>query len=330
MSIFEKITNLIRKSVGNNLENEEDDVRVIRETLDDVANEPDPNPETEEDGKPLGIITRALDTKIKDFQKDNDLRVDGLINPGGETEAALLQKTAEKKTPPLSKKKPDSASATNKDNDFYASLFKRVKEKEELYTPLTQDIIKTKKEEKVINSIMQEDGEVIEGIEEEVLDKTNKKREKQTILKNVDDKEIINFTKEEEGNIPYMYRDTKGNVTIGVGHLIPNLKIAKKLPLYLYKNNEPVRLATDEEITRAYKYINKIDYGQNIPATKFKPSTKNKIPNIGHKKKDINEFLRKDLIEKVDGLRENWPEFDQAPSGLKKAMLDIAFNTGSM
>ena len=41
-----------------------------------------------------GIIDRALDTGIKDFQSDHELRVDGWMRPGGPTEGALRTRLA--------------------------------------------------------------------------------------------------------------------------------------------------------------------------------------------------------------------------------------------
>ena len=96
LSGLKDLTQLIGGAVGNNLDNKEDDVRTIRGALDDIGfASPKAKEEREGDGKPLGIITRDLDDTIKDFQRDNDLRVDGLIFPGGETETALVQKKKE-------------------------------------------------------------------------------------------------------------------------------------------------------------------------------------------------------------------------------------------
>ncbi len=46
----------------------EEDVRIVREKLKEADDQDDFDLEREEDGKPLGLITRALDTQIKDFQ----------------------------------------------------------------------------------------------------------------------------------------------------------------------------------------------------------------------------------------------------------------------
>ena len=76
---------LIAESVGNNMTNHDEDVlrvknKLARLDLFDNKTEPEPH----------GIITRKMDEGIKTFQKENGLRVDGILHPGGETESALL------------------------------------------------------------------------------------------------------------------------------------------------------------------------------------------------------------------------------------------------
>ena len=45
----------------------------------------------EKDEEKNDVITRELDNGIRAFQKDKDLRVDGILKPGGETERAVFQ-----------------------------------------------------------------------------------------------------------------------------------------------------------------------------------------------------------------------------------------------
>lgn len=86
---------LISKAVGNNLENQEQDVRIIRTTFKDLSITDNKDYEIEENGEPLGIFTRPLHNKIREYQHDNKLYVDGLIKPGGETEISLIKKKTE-------------------------------------------------------------------------------------------------------------------------------------------------------------------------------------------------------------------------------------------
>ena len=69
--------------------------------------------------------------------------------------------------------------------------------------------------------------------------------EKQTLRKKLD---------EYEGNISHMYLDSKGYVTVGVGHLLRTLQDAQKLP---FMNNKNIR-ATVAEIKSDYACISPI------------------------------------------------------------------------
>lgn len=89
-------------NVGNNMDNDDEDVRTVRRTFDEMLNRPVAQRETDPAGRPLGIITQQMDDDIRTFQKDNDLKVDGYLEPGGETVmamAAQLQKKQEAAKP---------------------------------------------------------------------------------------------------------------------------------------------------------------------------------------------------------------------------------------
>ena len=77
----------LTKAVGNNRGNRAEDVFKIKDTLSDIGFfHFDSNP-----AEPHGIFTRELRDGIRGFQKDNGLRVDGILKPKGETEQALAQ-----------------------------------------------------------------------------------------------------------------------------------------------------------------------------------------------------------------------------------------------
>lgn len=79
---FSRLNNgRIGASIGNNRRNEESDVRGIKDSLSALGlfrEEPR-----------HGYITRDMDSAIKTFQRDSGLKIDGIMNPGGETETAL-------------------------------------------------------------------------------------------------------------------------------------------------------------------------------------------------------------------------------------------------
>lgn len=74
---------LIASPVGNNLENREDDVRRVKGIFSNLGYYKRPVEN--------GIIDQETDTAIHNFQKDNNLKIDGYIKPGGETEENLIK-----------------------------------------------------------------------------------------------------------------------------------------------------------------------------------------------------------------------------------------------
>lgn len=79
--------------VGDGHQNNEDDVGDVDSLLSILGFRP-----KEKQNEPDHFISRDLDTAIKKFQKDNDLKKDGWLAPGGETELALNDKLTEQRT----------------------------------------------------------------------------------------------------------------------------------------------------------------------------------------------------------------------------------------
>lgn len=87
MSLFSNIAPLLRAPVGNNRENDQDDIINIKHNFSAQGFYRPPVRN--------GYIDRELDEAITTFQQDNDLKIDGVMKPGGETEATLISKILE-------------------------------------------------------------------------------------------------------------------------------------------------------------------------------------------------------------------------------------------
>lgn len=95
---FKNQIKLLSAPVGNGLDNNEEDIKTAKSYF-------------AQDGrykKPVenGYIDKELDDAIYNFQRDYDLKVDGRMNPGGETEATLVSSTMGMQRPPAKKDKP--------------------------------------------------------------------------------------------------------------------------------------------------------------------------------------------------------------------------------
>ncbi len=86
MGIFDDISALITGAVGNNRDNNTDDVLNVKRRLSDQGLY-----DLRKPPEPHGYITADMDSAIRSFQKSKGLKVDGYLLPGGETEAALRQ-----------------------------------------------------------------------------------------------------------------------------------------------------------------------------------------------------------------------------------------------
>lgn len=82
MPLFNDVVALLRAPVGNNLENRPSDVENVKRNFAAEGRYKRPVEN--------GIIDQELDDAITSFQRDNELKVDGIMNPGGETEATLV------------------------------------------------------------------------------------------------------------------------------------------------------------------------------------------------------------------------------------------------
>lgn len=120
-----------------------------------------------------------------------------------------------------------------------------------------------------------------------------------------------------EGKINHMYLDSKGFVTVGVGHLIKNLVSAQKLN---FKNSNHVS-ASKDEIKADYEAVKK--QPKNRLASFYKKIVKLKLSNS-----DINTLTNNHIASFERELKRIFPDFSTYPSEVRFALFDIIFNVG--
>ncbi|MGH9596486.1 MAG: hypothetical protein ACRD3K_06785 [Edaphobacter sp.] len=122
--------------------------------------------------------------------------------------------------------------------------------------------------------------------------------------------------KEFEGCVPWMYRDTVGKVTVGVGLMLHDARTAQALPFVL-----GTRLATPEEIAAEYARVDAMTMGR---ASAFY-----KIPaSLELTQQTIDAKLSAVLTGFESDLRTEFPRYDTLPDGVKMALLDMIYNLG--
>ena len=77
-------TDFIEGPVGNGLRSLNEDIKKTKRNLSRIGMFDE---DTDND-----VITRKFDEGIKRYQRDNDLRIDGVLKPGGETERSLVSR----------------------------------------------------------------------------------------------------------------------------------------------------------------------------------------------------------------------------------------------
>jgi GH24 family phage-related lysozyme (muramidase) len=122
--------------------------------------------------------------------------------------------------------------------------------------------------------------------------------------------------KEFEGCVPWMYRDTVGKVTVGVGLMLPDAKAAAALPFVI-----GTRAATPGEIAAEYARVDSMPMGR--PSAFYKtPISPTLTPQT------IDAKLSSILAEFEADLRRQFPHYDVLPDGVKMTLLDMIYNLG--
>jgi GH24 family phage-related lysozyme (muramidase) len=122
--------------------------------------------------------------------------------------------------------------------------------------------------------------------------------------------------KEFEGCVPWMYRDTVGKVTVGVGLLLPDAKSAATLPFLL-----DGRPATPAEIAAEFTRIDAMAVGR-LPAFYRGPTSLELTQEtIDARLSTIREGFETNLRTQI-------PHYEGLPDGVKMALLDMIYNLG--
>lgn len=128
--------------------------------------------------------------------------------------------------------------------------------------------------------------------------------------------------KQYEGQVEHMYLDTRGFVTVGVGHMISTAEDAKKIAFVKAESGSP---ATKKEIEDEYALIKSKPFGAAYPARRFKSFTKLKLTDS-----TIDGITNKYIASFEGELKQIYgaTEFNAHPENVKLALFDMIFNLG--
>ncbi len=127
-----------------------------------------------------------------------------------------------------------------------------------------------------------------------------------------------------EGWVNHMYLDTKGNVTVGVGFLLPRPDVG----FYSWRHKKTKRTVPPPDAKAEWDYVSLLPHGQHIKAQEFDEETEFELSNA-----TIGFALTKKLLRLRDQLNENFQKvdisFDQLPGSVQEAMFDMGWNLGA-
>jgi GH24 family phage-related lysozyme (muramidase) len=131
--------------------------------------------------------------------------------------------------------------------------------------------------------------------------------------------EIKLFIAPFEGNIPHMYLDTEGFVTVGIGNMLPSSDAASALA---FTNRATQNPATKEEIKTDFDSVSAQEKAK--AAKYYRQFTKLDFPDI-----EVNRLFQIRVAEFQKQLRQAYSDHDTYPDPAQLALLDMAFNLGT-
>ena len=131
--------------------------------------------------------------------------------------------------------------------------------------------------------------------------------------------DYISKLKDFEGFTDFMYLDSRGNVTIGVGILLASAAAAKSAGI-TFKNRKTKKTATPAEIEADYDAVKAAPKG--MTEDKYEKFTQ--LVATG----GLDSRLSKELSTAKADAKSYYPDFNNLPDTAQWALVDMAFNLG--
>lgn len=130
-----------------------------------------------------------------------------------------------------------------------------------------------------------------------------------------------------ENIVPYMYRDSEGNVTVGAGNLLKYIEPKKeKDPLAArllpFQNMDEARVATAAEVTEAFNKV--MSLPPNLKYTAY-----GMRPKIALTDADIKALAKGRYEgEFLKAIKNGLPDYETYPRAARRGIFDVAYNVG--
>ena len=346
MSFLSAFADFLTGPVGNGLQNTPKD---IRNTKRNLSRSGFFNDETEND-----FITAEMEKSIRRFQRARDLKEDGKLLPGGETEREIFR-TLERRDPdPFFGHAVDDGGYVGFGGNVSGTLERKPRHHDRpafsssALTGRKLDIglLGSAGNDRLTDSSPVEFDATGRMIRDKTIPVPKRKpvvpelsSSLSQILKRIDNKKVMTEIIREEGDpkkYNYMFKDTAkggGKVTVAGGVLLNSVEDAKELPFTVPDGRGGRRRATPEEIERAYRKVEAVQ-ATNVPAARFNPKTEEfaQTHDLDDLRLPADIALRefeKRVVSSAKELRRKFPGFDDFPESAQHALLDMEFNMGS-
>jgi len=120
-----------------------------------------------------------------------------------------------------------------------------------------------------------------------------------------------------EGCVPWMYRDSAGKVTVGVGLMLPDAAAACALPFHTADGSA----ATAQQIAAEFARVHALTMAK-LPSY-YRIGGSLELPEA-----TIDERLSAVLTGFEATMRAHFTSYDLLPNGVKMALLDMSYNLG--
>ena len=135
-------------------------------------------------------------------------------------------------------------------------------------------------------------------------------------VRRITSSDVRPFVEQNEGNVPHLYGDSRGNVTVGIGHLVPDLGAAQAIALINKFTGVP---ATPDEVARDFEIARTL--GSELASDYEDPT----ILRLGPGEAD--RLFEVDFIVHFSAA-DNFYSMEFLPAPVQIGLFDLAFQRG--
>lgn len=131
-----------------------------------------------------------------------------------------------------------------------------------------------------------------------------------------------------ELDVPWLYQDNKGNVTVGIGHLVPTVNDALALKQHFEHLHNPGRPVTDQDIRDAFAIVTSPQHTGGFDHTHYEPLTTLRLNGVASFQL-VNDDFARIFGELMARSEYSQTAFETYPTEAKFAIMDMAFTLGA-